>query len=151
MADNYDKIKEILGADGGLKVPDGFFESAFGKIQSELPPYPEAPRPVKLSTWHRLRPYVYLAAMFAGIWLMMTVFHHVSSSSSQLSLENIPEQIAMAMEDPEGEAMLFDYVAPDTDDYELENEVASSYDNISQFEEAFGYELSPEYASMPVE
>ena len=44
MADNYDKIKEILGADGGLKVPDGFFESAFGKIQSELPPYPEAPR-----------------------------------------------------------------------------------------------------------
>ena len=57
----------------------------------------------------------------------------------------------MAMEDPEGEAMLFDYVAPDTDDYELENEVASSYDNISQFEEDFGYELSPEYASMPVE
>ena len=150
MAEKYDKIKDILGADGGMRVPDGFFESTFEKIQAELPPYPEAPKPMKLSPWHRIRPYVYLAAMFAGIWLMMNIFHRVSDTG-RISLDNIPEQIALAVHEPEAEAVLFDFVASDTDDYALENEVANSYDDISEFRQDFGYDLAPEYDDMEVE
>lgn len=145
---NY-RLRELLGDNAGMSVPDGFFEDKFRKIQEELPPYIAAPEPERLSLWHRLRPYVYMAAMFAGIWLMMQVFHRVSSPSS-LSLDNIPDQIAMAMQhsEPESEFALTDGIF--SDDYELESEVAAGYSDISEFERDFGYSLSPEYANMPV-
>lgn len=144
-----DKLKEILGPDAGMSVPEGFFEAKFAAIQEALPPYKEAEVQPPLSKWHRLRPYVYLAAMFAGIWLMMQVFHRVSTPE-HLSLDNIPAQVAQAVQSSDSQYDLTFMLGSDEDDYELESEVAASYENMEEFEKAFGYELAPTYADMPV-
>lgn len=148
--EKLDRLKEIVGDDAGMKVPEGFFENKFKEIQASLPPYPEAPKPERLSPWHRLRPYVYMAAMFAGIWLMMQLFHRVSAPET-LSLDNIPAQVAQAMSSESDLPEFIGLASAPTDDYELETQVADAYGDMDTFEDDFGYDLQPEYEDMQVE
>lgn len=137
-----EKILERYGRKGPWSVPDGYFDSVRMVIESKLPEYPAVPQPVRLSTWQRVKPYVYLAAMFAGIWCMMKVFHH-ASGMGQLSLDNPPDQIAAYMGEPEVADM---YMLPSSlSDAELIEDVCDSYSSIEDFEEDFGYEFEPEY------
>lgn len=136
------KIVETYGRKGPWSVPEDYFDSMRREVMSKLPEYPEVPKPQPLSTWKRLKPYVYLAAMFAGIWCMMQVFHHISGGS-RLNLDNPPEHIALLMGDMDNEDM---YMLPSSlSDSELIDEVSDSYDNIEDFEADFGYQLSPKY------
>lgn len=139
-----EQLKDKYGTDPGFRVPDGYFEDLNLKIMESLPPYPEAPRVVDMSLWQRVKPYVYLAAMFAGIWIMMKVFHTVSNSDS-LNLDNPPAAIAQAMaaQDEDG----FTYYSPATD-YALEEEMIQTYGTIEEFEADFGYNFKPEYANI---
>lgn len=139
-----EQLKDKYGTDPGFRVPDGYFEELNLKIMSSLPPYQEAPKVVELSRWQRIKPYVYLAAMFAGIWLMMKVFHTVSTAGD-LNLDNPPAAIARAMADY-GEETLPYY--PIASEYALEEEVSENYENIEEFQSDFGYELKPEYADI---
>ncbi len=146
MRREEEKLKAKYGVDPHFKVPEGYFEQVFQEIGEKLPAYPEAPRTVELSRWQRIKPYAYLAAMFAGIWCMMQMFH-IASSNSTMSLENPPEQVALAMANID----LSDDViyAPDaSSDFELEKEVSEQFSNMADFEKAFGYELEPQYEDM---
>lgn len=97
-----DKLKQRYGTDTGFRVPDGYFDSVFAKIGSELPEYPEVKTVKSLSRWQRLKPYVYLAAMFGGIWCTMKMVTMITDSQpNQVSLDNPPELVAKAMESPE--------------------------------------------------
>lgn len=129
-----DKLKAKYGNNGGRTVPDGYFEKVYAEIGSKLPPYKEAEREVSLSRWQRVKPYVYLAAMFAGIWMMMQVFHRVSGSA-QLNLDNPPEQIAMAMTEPEITDLYT--LTSSMSDVELEEEICDRYSSIEEFERDF--------------
>jgi len=142
-----DIIYEKFGRNPGFKVPDGYFESFFDEMPSKLPPYKAIETPQSLSMWERLKPYVYFAAMFGGIWLMMNLFNHVSQSS-RLNLDNPPESVAIAMAsvDP----IEFGYADESMSDFELMDEVAASYDNISDFVQDFGYSLKPEFRDMKI-
>ena len=73
---------------------------------SKLPDYPEVERVAPLSVWQRVKPYVYLVAMFAGIWMMMKVFHTVSTAD-RLSLDNPPEAIVQLLESDGYEAIVY--------------------------------------------
>lgn len=141
-----DQLKGKYGTDTGFSVPEGYFDELRVQVMQKLPPYPDSPKYVELSLWQRLKPYVYLAAMFAGIWLMMNVFHHVSGYGA-LSLENPPEAIASALASDAGD---FPLGISAGYDYELENEICSDFNDIKEFQSAFGYDLKPEYASMNV-
>lgn len=147
-----DKLLNHYGRQTGMKVPDGYFEDFASRMQSRLPAYPEKPRPQILTTWQRIKPYVYLAAMFAGIWCMMKMFHIASENASTMSLDNPPQTIVAAIEKSDPTELFIDdsYDSYDLSDYELEHEISGAYENIDQFEEDFGYVLSPEYASMEV-
>lgn len=128
-----DILKEKYGTDPGFRVPDGYFENLQKEIMDSLPAYPEAPRHVPVSLWQRVKPYVYLAAMFAGIWLMMKVFVNVSNSST-LSLDNPPEAIVQVLNTDSHE---FDIYYPSEADIMLEEEVSSDYESIEEFKEDF--------------
>ena len=141
-----DQLKEKYGTDPGFRVHDGYFEELNSGIIAELPSYPERERVVPFWLWQRIKPYAYLAAMFAGIWLMMNVFHRVSTSEA-ISLDNPPAAIASAMELETDEYIPYITVE---NDYALEREVSENYDSFDDFEEDFGYELSPEYESLDV-
>ena len=131
-----EKLIDRYGRKGPWTVPDGYFEAVRIDIASKLP------------VWQRVKPYVYLAAMFAGIWCMMKVFHN-ASGMGKLSLDNPPEHIAAYMRDSDadaGEISLFS--SPLSDDEilgRLLDEVTDSYESIDDFERDFGYALQPEY------
>ena len=142
-----DKLIERFGKDPGFRVPDGYFEELNVRIMSALPPYPEAPRSVELTKWQRVKPYVYMAAMFAGIWLMMNMFHHISTSAGSLNLENPPEALIQLAESGSYDAIPVFHLESD---YDLEREVCGNYDSFDDFETDFGYELNPEYSSLEI-
>ncbi len=80
----------------GMTVPEGYFESFADKMMAQIPQ--EEPKVVEMprrTLWQTVRPYVYMAAMFAGIWLMMNMFtlfspvNNVTPSSSQMLLADV--------------------------------------------------------------
>lgn len=86
--------------------------------------------------------------MFAGIWCMMQMFHHVSSNVGGVNLDNPPEQLALLMSDPEmtDVYLTFDHES----DEQLIDEVSGMYDNFQDFEEDFGQALEPAYENINV-
>lgn len=138
-----EKLIERYGRKGPWTVPDGYFDSVCAEVLEKLPEYPAKPQPVELSRWQRIKPYAYLAAMFAGIWCMMQVFHH-ASGVGKLSLDNPPAQIAALMAEPDMADMMYSLPSSVSDD-ELIDEVSGQYSSIEDFEEDFGVEIEPEY------
>lgn len=142
-----DKIIQRYGRRGPWRVPEGYFDAMRAEVEAKLPEYPEAPSRLKMSLWQRVKPYVYLAAMFAGIWCMMKVFHTASGMGS-LNLDNPPAHIAAYMGEPEVSDMFVS--SSDLSDEELLDEVSDSYGSIEDFERDFGYELEPEYDNIDI-
>lgn len=139
-------LEDKFGRKGPWTVPDGYFDAMRDEVMSKLPEYPSVPKKPDLSVWQRIKPYVYLAAMFAGIWCMMNIFHRVSDNTGSLSLDNPPAHIAAYVGQLEDDDI---YIAASTDsDVEMMDEVSDSYNSIQDFEKDFGYELKPEYAQI---
>lgn len=69
----------------GMTVPEGYFGDFARRMAGSLPERPElsAPAPAPRSPWQRVRPYVYMAAMFAGVWCMLKMFAIMSGSATQ--------------------------------------------------------------------
>ncbi|MBD5191570.1 MAG: hypothetical protein HDS88_01635 [Bacteroidales bacterium] len=84
------KILTDLDRRDGMTVPEGYFADFASKMAQSLPEKEiQAPAP-KRSLWLKVRPYAYMAAMFAGIWLMMQMFAMIKNSNSDLNIENYP-------------------------------------------------------------
>lgn len=129
-----DSIINKYGKDSGMTVPEGYFQDLESKILDSLPPYISQPKQIEMSKWQRVKPYVYLAAMFCGIWLMMKVFHHISEPMT-LSLDNPPSAVVQLLEH---ELYEQDYISFSTSaEYDLEEEVMLNYDSFEDFEKDF--------------
>ena len=86
-----DKKSDILtkvGKDAGFNVPEGYFADFAKKMAASLP---EKQIPAK-----RKPTYVYMAAMFAGVWCMGYLFKDLKTRSGEIAAEG---QIAEAMKD----------------------------------------------------
>lgn len=81
-------ILEGIGRRSGMTVPEGYFTDFAERMKALLPEEPEVPvadTPTqRVSVWHRVRPYVYMAAMFAGVWLMMKTFTSVAGDGDSI-------------------------------------------------------------------
>ena len=67
-------LKDIVKVEP-FKTPEGYFESFTNGIMSQLPDVArEDSTSVNVTWWHRVRPVVYMAAMFAGMALMIRLF-----------------------------------------------------------------------------
>lgn len=137
-----DKLKDRIGTDPGFRLPEGSLETLYVRVSESLPERKERKAP-KLTMWQRVKPYVYLAAMFAGIWCTVKMFH--LASSPEISLDNPPAMVAEAAY----ELPSFDY-GTTVSDLEIEDEVSDSYGSIDEFAADFGYDLRPEYASLTI-
>lgn len=125
-----DDILSKIGKDAGFKVPENYFSDFAEKMAKSLPEQNIKPLP-KPSTWHKIRPYVYLAAMFAGIWCMMYIFNGISTATK--GMYN-PEIVAgFQNEDNIDDFMLYG----DVSEYDIltyEDSVASSSGFVSEIE-----------------
>lgn len=78
MKQEKDILAHLPKADG-MSVPDGFFAEFATRMADSLPQTDfelnatAAPLPPR-SFWQRIRPYAYMAAMFAGVWCMLKLF-----------------------------------------------------------------------------
>jgi len=70
------------GKDSGFKVPENYFEDFNKRMTEMLPEVEITPVDIKPTMWQRVRPLVYLAAMFAGVWCMMSVFNHFNGTQT---------------------------------------------------------------------
>ena len=118
----------------GMKVPDGYFASFAENMTAMLPDRLElmqengieAPR----TMWERFRPYVYMAAMFAGIWLMLQIFVSFNPGNSLAPIDENPV-LAEALA---GDDFVFDYVYTDLDERDLVDDMLDSEEIDSSFE-----------------
>lgn len=133
------KIEEKFGRDPGYIVPEGYFDSIYATISAKAAAMPAPKAPVAPSRWQRIRPFVYLAAMFAGIWCMMKVVTMVNVEYAD-SIGNVPVQIAQAMDNDEFYSDFKYSENIDNDplsDYELETEMNQQYSDFSEFKKDF--------------
>ena len=134
MKQEEELIKKY-GKDPGMRVPEGYFAQLEKQVMQSLPDYPKHAPIRDLSRWQRMKPYVYLAAMFCGIWLMMKVFHSVTQPMS-LSLDNPPEALVELLDG--GVDYDSHYLPLYMGDFDMdEEELIMSYDNIEDFEKDF--------------
>lgn len=86
-------ILKKYGKDPGFKVPENYFEDFNQRMAQMLPDVEITPVDVKPTMWQRVKPFAYLAAMFAGVWCMMSVFTHFTNSSNINGVRAVAEKL----------------------------------------------------------
>lgn len=112
-------ILKTIARNDGLKAPEGYFGDFAARMAAALPERPElaamgvAAPPRTL--WGRVRPYVYMAAMFAGVWCMLKMFTTVAGTGKLGPMESNPV-IAAAFADDD---FMNAYVLDDVSDLDI--------------------------------
>ena len=69
-----DILLKKLGKENSFKVPEGYFENFTSEVMKKLPEKEKVSfEEERVSTWTRLKPLLYLAAMFVGAALIIRV------------------------------------------------------------------------------
>lgn len=133
-------ILNRIGRSDGMTVPEGFFEEFAVRMEQTLPYRSEAEAEIAVmpqrALWNRIRPYVYMAAMFAGIWCMLKMFTLMSPGNVDLSIEN-NRVLTDALSD---DNFVYDYIIDDINDREIFEEM---YDDSISLEEMVPAESLP--------
>ncbi len=109
----------------GMKVPDGYFETFASRMATMLPERPEIEQPSAAvgqrprTLWHHVRPYVYMAAMFAGVWCMMQMFASLSGHGRLQPMSENPV-LAKALANDE---FVTDYLFDDLSSWDVVDEM----------------------------
>jgi hypothetical protein len=93
MKNDDSTLLNKYGKNPGFKVPENYFADFNQRMAEMLPDVEITPVDAKPTMWQRLKPLVYMAAMFAGVWCMMSVFSHFSNTSSLQSIKAVAEQL----------------------------------------------------------
>lgn len=135
MKQQNDILTQIDRHDG-LSVPEGYFDHFTAKMIDTLPYRSEAENPsaVILPTptlWTRIRPYTYLAAMFAGIWCMLKMFSIMVSPADTNSIIDNNPTLAEAIGN---EVFINDYIMDNIDQWDVIDEMLDDGYDCSSFE-----------------
>lgn len=68
-----DTLLKKLGKENSFKVPDGYFENLTSEVMNKLPEKEKTFKEETVSTWTRVKPLLYMAAMFVGAALIIKV------------------------------------------------------------------------------
>lgn len=129
------KLKKLdrPGHPDGMTVPEGFFEQFNAKMAASLPPNALEQQPAEAlkprTTWQKLRPFVYMAAMFAGIWCMMKMFtlmQHTPATFPQPSTYADAMITASADISADELASYYDYIVSDYSESDLLEDLYTS-------------------------
>lgn len=78
----------------GMTVPEGFFDDFAAKMAAQLPYRPEieeeAPVYQPKTFWQKIKPYTYMAAMFAGIWCTLQIFASITGIGALTPMDENP-------------------------------------------------------------
>ena len=82
MKANFNKLQDIDKSKTPFKVPENYFEN-FNEDIMNLLPEKEFKPPVKVTMWDKTKPWVYLAAMFLGLYVMINFLINNGPSVTQ--------------------------------------------------------------------
>lgn len=88
----------------GRTVPEGYFDDFARRMMEKLPEQAVPEMKPRRSTWQIIRPYVYMAAMFAGVYLLMNIF-------------TLTTGVRNAVSSPDSSSLLAELVNPSTSSY----------------------------------
>lgn len=108
----------------GMTVPEGYFADFARQMIDKLPEraeveHPDAITDKRLSLWAKIRPYVYMAAMFAGVWLMLQMFTMISGQGKLRPMDSNP----ILAEALSNDTFVYDYIVDDVDQWTLVDEM----------------------------
>ena len=125
-------ILNKYGKDPGFKVPENYFEDFNKRMVEMLPDVEITPVDVKPTMWQRIKPLVYMAAMFAGVWCMIQVFSNFTNSGNLDSVRAVAEKLQDDKENVD------DFIMSGVSDYEIlsyEDSVAMSNEEVTSTDE----------------
>lgn len=107
-----------------MRVPEGYFKSFQERMAASLPVNEAAEHPVvtqkeRRTWWQQARPYIYMAAMFAGVWCMTKMFSLMRDNSDPYSIENNPTLTAALTNND----FIDDYVYGAMSEYDIMNQL----------------------------
>lgn len=76
------------GKENPFKTPEGYFENFTRNIMEQLPEK-EIQAVPETTLWHRIRPWVYMAAMFCGLMFGARLFLNDAEPSTQESASSL--------------------------------------------------------------
>lgn len=68
-----DKLLKKIGTENPFRVPEGYFEGFTSDLMSRLPEKEKTDIHREPTTWEKVRPWLYMAAMFIGAALIIRV------------------------------------------------------------------------------
>lgn len=123
MKPGKENILDKIGRNDGMTVPEGYFDDFQRRMEAMLPTNAAAESTVAVraprSFWERVRPFAYMAAMFAGIWCMIKMFAMLSGGAVDLSIDN-NEVLTRALSD---DNFVYEYLRDDVNDREMFEEM----------------------------
>lgn len=129
--DKFDiRLAETMGRHDGMTVPEGYFSDFQARMESMLPEHKIVERPVNRTRWQIVRPYVYLAAMFAGIWCMLQMFHMMGGGGQGVVSPDTNPVLAEAISD---DTFMDDYYCMDVDELDFMDDLYASGLELNNF------------------
>lgn len=124
MKTDKENILDEIGRRDGMTVPDGYFADFEKRMEAMLPPNEAAEIVRKIEApktlWGKIRPFVYMAAMFAGVWCMVKMFAMLGTGGGiDLSIDN-NEVLSNALSD---ETFIYEYLRDDVSGREVLEEM----------------------------
>lgn len=108
------ELKNRVGKENPFKVPEGYFENIVPEIMKQLPET-EVQEEVEVTMWERVKPWVYMVAMFCGLMFGLRVMMNDKPVSTGInagdvsmtdSVQGIPDEYIDPILD---QAMMDDY------------------------------------------
>lgn len=88
-----DKLLKKIGTENPFRVPEGYFEGFTSDLMSRLPEKEKTDVHREPTTWEKVRPWLYMAAMFIGAALIIRV------ASPGETVSNVQQQQQIAADE----------------------------------------------------
>lgn len=106
MKNNDLELQKKYGKQNPFSVPEGYFDHFAEELMNKLPEKEVKTLP-EIKMWDRVKPWVYMAAMFVGLMLTIRAFVDSTQTDNDLnSLSDMPDEYIEAIVD---QTMMDDY------------------------------------------
>ena len=102
-----DYILKKIGKDNHFQAPEGYFENFTSEMMSRLPEIDYTQSEAEVSAWERIKPWVYMAAVFVGAAFILRLGgmitkqnpDYVAAEEEQMEREYIDQLVNEGMMD----------------------------------------------------
>ena len=116
---------DVLKGKQPFRVPEGYMAGLTNQVMDRLPELPKEEEPQSVSLMDRIRPWLYLAAVFIGMGLFFRIIVNADKSVNQASVDSLLVQSEVS--EAAIEAIDADMSAEDADYLEYKEDQYNDY------------------------